>query len=263
MDPYLIHRDVFEARAILLGERIDLRALENTDVLDTVPLTIALRGGGAAVLSRFGALVLFDASPIDEAALLDYLHPLVANPYPTPERERIEIRIEAQAREGMRGNVIYLRSPELGKLQVIADILCKSVILNLYEARIKQEFDRTEPLALQLGKTGRVTGNAKDLIKHIGASLISEHRMVGRAEVTDKPELLWEHPQLNGLFGRMEDEFEIRERHAAIERKLNLLTHTANTLLELLHNRHSLRVEWYVVVLILVEIILTAFNKFH
>lgn len=263
MDQYITHRDVFEARAILLGERFDLRALENNDVLDIAPLTIKLRGGGLAVLSRFGALVLFDVTSVDEAALFDYLIPLVSNPYDTPERERIEIRIDAQTREGMRGNILFLQNTELEKLQIIADILCKSVVLNLYEARLKQEFDRTEPLALQLGKTGRVMGNAKELIKHIGALLISEHRMVGRAEVTDKPELLWEHPQLNGLFGRMEDEFEIRERHAAIERKLNLLSHTTNTLLELLHNRHSMRVEWYIVILILFELLLSVFSILH
>ena len=35
MSQYFIDRDVFEASAILIGERFDLRALENADVLDT------------------------------------------------------------------------------------------------------------------------------------------------------------------------------------------------------------------------------------
>lgn len=258
-----ISAEQFEARAILLGERIDLRALENTDVLDTAPLTIALRNGGIAVLARFGAIVLFDVAPLDEAGLLDYLRPLVLNPYPVPETEKVEIRVDANAREGMRGNTILLRDAALEKLQVIADILSKSVVLGLYESRVAKEFDRIEPLASELEQSGQVRAKAKDLVRHIGSMLISEHRMVGRASVNDKPELLWDFPQLEGLYVKLEDEFQIRERHEALERKLKLLSHTSTTFLELVHNRHSLRVEWYIVALIVVEIVLTVLGKYH
>src|SRR5262249_55442698 len=91
----------------------------------------------------------------------------------------------------------------------------------------------------------------------IGVALLSEHNLVGRVEVIDKPEIIWEHPHLERLFVRLEDEFEIRERHLALERKLNLVSHTAQTVLEVLQSRRSLRLEWYVVLLILVEIFLS------
>ena len=88
-------------------------------------------------------------------------------------------------------------------------------------------------------------------------ALLSEHNLVGRVEVIDKPEIIWEHPNLERLYLRMEDEFEIRERHLALERKLNLVSHTAQTVLEVLQSRHTQRLEWYVVILILVEILLS------
>ena len=86
--------------------------------------------------------------------------------------------------------------------------------------------------------------------------------MVGRAEITEKPEVLWDNPGLEGLFARLEDEFEIRERHVAIERKLNLISVTAHTVLELLGSKHSLRVEWYILLLIVLEILLTLYQLF-
>jgi uncharacterized Rmd1/YagE family protein len=85
---------------------------------------------------------------------------------------------------------------------------------------------------------------------------------VGRAAITEKPELLWTHPALEGLFGRLEDENEIIERHAALERKLNLISSTVQTLLEMLGSRHSLRVEWCVVFLVVVEILRTLCERF-
>jgi len=92
--------------------------------------------------------------------------------------------------------------------------------------------------------------------------LLVEQRMVGRAEITEKPEVLWEHPQFEGLFARLEDEFEITDRHTALERKLNLISQTAHTVLELLSSKHSLRVEWYIVMLIVLEILLTVYQLF-
>jgi uncharacterized Rmd1/YagE family protein len=87
-----------------------------------------------------------------------------------------------------------------------------------------------------------------------------EHRMVGRAEIGDKPDLLWEHPRLERVHAMLEDELEIRERLAALDRKLELAVRTERTLVELISTRHSLRVEWYILALIAVEIALTLYT---
>jgi required for meiotic nuclear division protein 1 len=86
--------------------------------------------------------------------------------------------------------------------------------------------------------------------------------MVWRVELSDKPEILWERPELERLCSRLEIEYELRERHRALDRKLELISRTAQTLLELLQSKRSLRVEWYIVALIVVEIILTLFDMF-
>lgn len=117
-------------------------------------------------------------------------------------------------------------------------------------------------MATNLEESGVIKGQASTLLKHIGATLRIEHMMVGRVEVAEKPELLWDRPELEGLFIRMEDEFEIKERHAALERKMNVISRTTETLLELLQSRHTMRVEWYIVALIVVEVLLSLYEMF-
>ena len=156
----------------------------------------------------------------------------------------------------------FLEDAAVERLQVVADIVSKSALLSLYEKRVAAEFDRIEPLAAELDRSGRIPGKTKQLLKYIGSMLLVEQRMVGRAEITEKPEVLWDNPALEGLFVKLEDEFEIRERHAAIERKLRLISNTANTVLELLSSKHSLRVEWYILLLIVFEILLTLYQLF-
>ena len=83
--------------------------------------------------------------------------------------------------------------------------------------------------------------------------------MVGRVEVSEKPELVWEHPELERLYLRLAEEYELRERDRALDRKLDVVTRTVETLLSLLQGRSALRVEWYIVALIIAELILSLY----
>jgi required for meiotic nuclear division protein 1 len=251
----------FKARALLLGERLDLRAWKAVDALATNPLTVEVKGGGIATLYRYGVVVLFGVHSAEEVAFLAQLHPSVIHPYPQPELEELEARVAGAEREGLSGGVVLLADRSLARLQVLADVLSKSVLLSLYERKVAGEFDRIEPLADQL-RSGRIPRHSKELLKMIGSMLLVEQRMVGRAEIADKPEILWENPSMEALFVKVEDEFEISARHAALERKLNLIGQTAQTVMQLLSNKHSLRVEWYIVILIFVEIVLTLYELF-
>jgi len=247
----------FKARALLVGERLDLRSLNASDRLATDPVTIAAGSHGLAVLFRYGAVVLFDVAPLEEADLLRQLQPLVQQPYASPEIESLEIHIDASTREGMAGNTLTLADYAVERFQLVADILSKSTVLALYEARASRSFDLVEPFAVSLQSDSQRNSSGSVLLKQIGVALLSEHNLVGRVEVVDKPEIIWEHPNLERLYLRLEDEFEIRERHLALERKLDLVSNTAHTVLEVLQSRRSLRLEWYVVILILVEILLS------
>jgi uncharacterized Rmd1/YagE family protein len=247
----------FKARALLVGERIDLRSLGSAEQLATDPVAVAAGANGVAVLFRYGAVVLFGVAPLEEADLLRQLRPLVQQPYASPETESLEIHIDASTREGITGNVLTLADYAIERFQLVANILSKSTVLAMYEARARRSFDLVEPFAISLQKDSRSASSGSELLQQIGVALLSEHNLVGRVEVIDKPEIIWEHPNLERLYLRLEDGFEIRERHLALERKLDLVSNTAHTVLEVLQSRGSLRLEWYVVILILVEIFLS------
>lgn len=255
-----IDESTFKARAILLGERLDLRPWRAADALTTNPLMVRVKGGGAVVLYRYGVAVFFGVHPAEEVAFLSHLQPFIQNAYTDPETEELEVRVDGADRGSLVAGVVFLPDVSVERLQVIADVLSKSALLSLYERRVSNEFDRIEPLAAELGRSGRVPRHSRDLLKMIGSMLLVEQRMVGRAEIAEKPEILWDNPALEALFVKVEDEFEITARHAALERKLNLISQTANTVVELLSSKHALRVEWYIVILIVVEIMLTLYQ---
>jgi uncharacterized Rmd1/YagE family protein len=249
----------FQARALLVAARLELRNWPEGETLARAPLVVRVAGGGLAMLFRYGVAVLFGVGAAAEHALRERLAALGEHRYRTPETEQLEIRIDASKPEGFAEGALQLHAVAVERLQLIADSLSKSLLLGHYETRIGRDFDSIEPLALELERHGAIRGGTRAHLKRIGGLLLMEHRMVGRAEIGEKPELLWEHPRLERLHALLEDEFELRERLAALDRKLELAARTERTLVELISTRHALRVEWYIVALIVIEIALTLY----
>jgi uncharacterized Rmd1/YagE family protein len=254
----------FTAKAVLIGRHIELRRLGRIEPLAINPILLPVSGGGQAVLLRSGAVVLFGVGPLEEAAFREHLAPFVRHPLSREESETLNIAVDPRHPEGvdLAQNTLVLHQADPGRLQVIADILGKSVLLADQEAQVARAFERVEPLADDLQRSGRGARHARKLIQHIGETLLIQHQMVGRGEIGDKPEVLWEQPALERLFLQLEGEYELRERQLALERKLDVIGETASTLLDLLQSRRSLRVEWYIVILIVVEIGLTLYDLF-
>ena len=251
----------FTARALLIGQRIDLRALGSTR-LGGGPLAVSVRGGGAAILFRYGAVVLFDVQPLEQDEFLRQLEPRVQSPAMEHEIEQIIVRIDPDAKEVLEGSTVILKDTDSQRLEIVADVLSKSVVLARYESTVAQTFDRIEPFAAELTKEKTGSRLASELLAHLGSAMLIEQQMVGRVQIDDTPELLWDRPDLERLFARLRDEFEILERFTALNRKLALISRSVETALGLIQSRRSLRVEWYVVILIVFEILLTLYQMF-
>src|SRR5215510_7741602 len=84
------------ARAILLGERIELAGLERSEMIATNPLAFRVAGHGEVVLFRYGVAVLFDLSPVEEDEVLRGLRPRILSPATLHEDETATIEVVAE-----------------------------------------------------------------------------------------------------------------------------------------------------------------------
>ena len=250
-----------DAQVLLLGERLDIRRLEEGQVLGTAPLIIRAGAVGSAVLFRYGVVVLFGLEPLEEAVFLASLSTLVADPLPVQGRGAITLEIDPVGGDRVdKSGTIVLADTCHERLQLVAEILARDMVLDHYETRVARVFDSVEPLAESLGKGSLRRLRTRDLLARIGEVLLAEHRMVGRVELLESPEVLWVKPELERLFVRLEREYDLTARNRALDRKLEVISDTAETLLDLSQTRSSMKVEWYIVILILFEILLTLYQ---
>ena len=245
-------------RALLLGERIDTRGLERGDTIATNPLTLRIGRDGIAFLFRYGVAVFTGLSAIEEDEVVRSLAPRIFESSGTPETDQAQVLIKSGTDDQVDpSGAIVLKEASPERLQIVANVLSKSLILSHYEGRLASVFDQIEPLAARLQRSGRSGYQARQLLQQIGSVLLTQHRMVGRVEMEEKPDVLWDHPELERLYARLEDEYELAERSRALEGKLALINETVGTVLDLVQNQRSTRLEWYIIGLILIEILLS------
>lgn len=257
----LAGRSAVRVRSLFLGERLDLTSFASGERLGTSPLVVQVGATGVAVLFRYGVVVCFGVDAVEEASLRRHLAEVITTPFSAPEIEEVSLAIDPAHDDRPEGGSLRLREISLERVQLIADVMAKTVVLAYYEQIIAAAFDKVEPMAVALQRKARARASDREMLQHIGGTLLVQTKMVGRVGVGDKPELLWERPDLEPLYSRLDDEFELTDRHRALERKLSVVNQTAETMLEVLRHKHSIRVEWYIVALIVFDIALSLLGK--
>jgi uncharacterized Rmd1/YagE family protein len=250
-------------RAILLGDRIDTNGLERSDMIASAPFAFRIGETGFAALFRYGVAVLAGLSPIEEDDILRKLAPRVAGPVARLDDEVAVMEVTPEKEDQVPpGGPIQVRDLAPERFLVVADALAKSVAMAHNERQVSAVFDVIDPLARDLARHGRVPVDRKSILKLIGEALLVDHRMSGRVAVDDKPDVLWDRSDLERLYARLEDEYELTERARTLARKIGVVQETARALTDLIDAQRSVRLEATIVLLIVVEVIVTYYQLY-
>jgi required for meiotic nuclear division protein 1 len=248
--------------ALHLGDRINTTGYDG-EILSAVPLAVRNGDNGVAVLFRYGVAVLIDFTPEEETAFLDKISTRVVGRVSVAEEERAVVEIAGGAEDQISaGGPIALGDMSLPRMLIVADALAKSVALASDERDVTKVFGVIEPFAAELAARGRTRRNRTEILKLIGNALLVQHRVSGRVAVAEKPDALWDRHDLERLYARLEDEYELKERVETLDRKLAVIADTAETLADIIDTRRSLRLEMIVVLLIAIEIATSFYQIF-
>lgn len=250
-------------RAIQLGESLDLKGLEREDSFSANPLAFRTASGGTASLFKSGAVVFFSMTPVEEEDLIRGLGPRIIDPLDEREIETTRIIVKPGEEElvsNVRALQVKIADPD--RLLLIAEAMAVSVALAHDERRITKAFERIEPVATSLIKRRLPEGPKSELLEQIGEALLIQKRLAGRVDLDEKPDVLWDHPELERFWAKLVDEYDLPARARAIERKLVVIRETADTITDLIATRTSHRLERAIIALIAIEIGLSLLAHF-
>jgi uncharacterized Rmd1/YagE family protein len=250
-------------RALQIGEGLDIKGLEREDAFSTNPLAFRTSSGSMAMLFKTGAIVFVDMTPVEEEKLLQDLAQRIAGPLAVREIETAHIIVKPDEDDLLSlSGAIQLKSADPTRLLLVGEALAVSVALAYDERRIAKAFERIEPVAASLIKRRLPPGPQSAMLEQIGEALLVQQRLAGRVDLDEKPDVLWDHPELERFWAKLVDEYDLPARARAIERKLVIIRESADTITDLISTRTSHRLEWYIILLIAIEIGLGLYDRF-
>jgi uncharacterized Rmd1/YagE family protein len=244
------------ARALIVGERIDTAGLERPDTISLLPLAFRVGPHGLVALFRFGVAVMVGLTPLEEEDTLAKLRARVSGERAKGDDETAVLEISPVGDEQKSsGGPIQVKDLSPQRFLVVADALAKTVALARDEREVNKVFDVMEPFAAKLAATGLMPFRRRAMLRLIGQALLVQHRVSGRVAVEEKPDVLWDRPDLERLYARLEDEYELSERAGVLKRKLDVIVETAHALTDIIDANRATRLEWAVIILIATELI--------
>lgn len=234
-----------------LGTRIDTRGLAADIVLGQVA-----NAAGLTFAFRYGVAVTFCTSAETIPALDMALLAHVQEPAAHQEIESASVVITDGGKERVDDDgVIQLADGEEPRLLLVATVLAHSVMLSRDEMLVSEVFDSSVPLVADLQVNGKARLSIPSVMRMVGQVLAARHRVMGTAQAGERPDLLWDHPDLDRLYTRLEAEYELGERAEVLERKFGALGDFTEVLLEIAQDKRAVRLEMAVIALIAFEVL--------
>jgi uncharacterized Rmd1/YagE family protein len=200
-------------------------------------------------------------NPVDEEGLIRSLAPRISSALQERETENVRLLVRPEEEEGVStASGLQIKSADPNRLLLVAEALAMSVTLAYDERRIALAFDRIDTVAQTLQQRRLPRSPQGSLLEQIGQALTLQQRLADRVDLDEKPDVLWDHPELERFWVRLVDEYDLPQRGRAIARKLEVIRDTAETITDLMATRTSHRLEVYIIGLIAFEIGLSLYD---
>jgi len=145
--------------------------------------------------------------------------------------------------------------------KIVTFTLAQSLALERIEKDVDAALDKAQNILERFEKS-RVLFRIKPAVKSLISVLRTRFDAISDVMVLEKPEILWEEPELDVLYEELRDIFEIDERFRAVDKKLEDILEMGQIISDLASASRELLLESLIILLIIVEIILTLAEYF-
>ncbi len=250
------------------------RSIDLAKITETIPFVLETKTRDHYVfkiekdkwvfLHSFGVVVLVNLPP-------DFLKKFItkkAQKFCTnllPDRYSEEYTIIEDAtleRDLVEFEAVTVKELTMPKIEIIEEILAQSVGIDASDHEVEamiQEFSRYTTI---LEEQGQLVAPTAVIMKGIGKNYGILESALTRLSLLDRPEILWEEKELENLFISLRSMFELEDRFSALDSKLKLIQSHSSLFLDVLAARRTEKLELIIIVLILVEIVLFAYELF-
>lgn len=207
---------------------------------------------------NYGVVIFGNYSRYQKEEFLEYLKQFCTNWLPSPFQEEYQVEFSDELQKPLvMPSSLHLPPAQNSTLAVRLAMLNtgQSVALDYYEQLTTQSLDGTYAFTRQMEQHGRVKASKKALLRFIGRSMNIKNSIVDNLYILDDPGIVWDDPELDRINKGLKENFDIQIRFRDLDYKLRIIQDNLRLFTDLLQNRESARLEWIIIILILIEVI--------
>lgn len=159
---------------------------------------------------------------------------------------------------------IMLQNKNILTKLAISHGVAQSVKLTIFEEVIQKTIDLTKHLPIELARKGKISLSRKEISKKMGELFMERNFINLHSEILGTPEFFWDYPELEPFYRKSAHYLDVSKRIDIMNKRLAVIHELFEILSGELNHQHSSRLEWTIIVLIVIEVFLVLLKDlFH
>lgn len=213
-------------------------------------------------LLNYGVIVFCNMSSLQQSEYIKFFKEYALAPVTSDFKEQLAVEVKADADLSVDGNRLTIPSISDEALRVIMLNIGQSVTLDYYESLSFDILNSSKKYIDKLEQTGRVSASKKKLLQFIGRTLNVKHSIIDNLYVFDAPDIVWDNEYLQQIDNSTKKLFDISSRYRDVDYRLKIVQDNVTLFTDLLQHREDTRLEWIIIILILIEVFDLIVSKF-
>jgi uncharacterized Rmd1/YagE family protein len=158
-----------------------------------------------------------------------------------------------------KDEIILESTDELIKLS-ISHGLTQSVKMEVFEQSIARTIESTRHIPSELAQSGKILMSRQKLSQKIGALFAERNSINLHCDILDTPEFFWRRPRYETYYHMSAEYMDIKQRSDILNKRLDVIHELYDILSNELKHAHSSRLEWIIILLIVMEVVMMLFK---
>ena len=204
----------------------------------------------------YGCVVTWGLSEAEERERLRLLADCGCSQEPLTEHEVDDFgfAVSVEGKPSVAKDVISLGSHEVREKLAVSFALAQSVKLGVFERTVELTIQETRAIPERMAVDGKIRLERTAITKRIGQLFVDRASINLHSDILDHPDFFWEDDEWLSLYLKASKYLEIERRAEVLNKRLDIIKELFDMLASELHQSHSVKLEWIVIVLIAIEI---------
>ena len=202
---------------------------------------------------QYGMISFFNITESEINEALKAIKPFCNNYFTEKLSEEVEVIIKPNTLEVQFDNIILPKIDE-EMIRLVMLNASQSVALDRYSEITEELLIETHEHTLYLENKGKLDISGNKLKRFIGRVLNIKNKISENLYIFDSPESTWENEELNRLNQELKNSFDLKDRYRLIHDRIEIIKDNLELFKDIMDHKESSRLEWIIIILIVIEV---------